>query len=196
MRLKELRKKKGLSLKELGDILGVAESTVSLYENQKREASYLILQKVAAYFDVSIDYLIGNSDEIKQTGADSYLIHIPILEAVSLSENALDFHYSPENETIDLGNPDNFFYYKMHGDSMSPHIENGDIALIKKQSTIESGEVAAVIYGDNPVMLRRVIKNSDITVLQPFNPQHQSIFISSSENLIILGKLTETIKKW
>ena len=79
---------------------------------------------------------------------------------------------------------------------MSPHIENGDIALIKKQSTIESGEVAAVIYGDNPVMLRRVIKNSDITVLQPFNPQHQSIFISSSENLIILGKLTETIKKW
>ena len=39
-KLKELRKRKGISLKELGSIVGVAESTMSLYENGKRQPDY------------------------------------------------------------------------------------------------------------------------------------------------------------
>lgn len=196
MRLKELRKKRGLSLKELGDILGVAESTVSLYENKKREASYSILQKAAEYFDVSIDYILGNSDHENQGESGSNCIHIPILESVSLSDQEMEYIYSAEQETIDIGNAEDFFYFKMHGDSMEPQIADGDIALIKKQSQVENGCVAAVIYGDNPVMLKRVIRNSGLIILQPFNPKHPNIFVSNPKELIILGKVTEVIRKW
>ncbi len=58
LKLKELRKEKGISLKELGSIVGVAESTMSLYENGKRQPDYETLLRLAEYFDVTVDYLL------------------------------------------------------------------------------------------------------------------------------------------
>ena len=49
-RLRELRKSKGISLKELGTIIGVAESTMSLYESGKRQPDYETLLKLAEYY--------------------------------------------------------------------------------------------------------------------------------------------------
>jgi transcriptional regulator with XRE-family HTH domain len=63
MRLRELRNKKGLTLKQLGSIIGVAESTVSLYEKGKRQPDNDTLIRIADYFGVSVDYLLGNSEE-------------------------------------------------------------------------------------------------------------------------------------
>ncbi len=196
MRLKELRKERGLSLKELADVLGVAESTVSLYENSKREASYTVLQKLSNYFGVSIDYLLGVSENKGEGNSNPYSIHIPILESVSLSGNNIECNYSAEKESIELGSNEDFFYFKMHGDSMAPQISDGDIALIKKQNDAESGSVAAVIYKDNPVLLRKIIKNGEITVLYPFNSKFDSFLVRNSEEITILGVVTETIIKW
>lgn len=196
MRLKELRKQRGLSLKELAEFLGLSESTISLYENSKREASYTVLQKLSKFFGVSIDYLLGAGESRSENEKNPYSIYIPILESVSLSGADIECHYSAEKESIELGSTDDFFYYKMHGESMAPQISSGDIALIKKQCDAESGSIAAVIYGDNPVMLRRIVKNSEITVLQPFNPKFESFFVSGGEEITILGVVTETIKKW
>ena len=61
-RLKELRLNNGLTLKELGSYIGMAESTVSLYESGKREPDLLTVQKIADYFNVSTDYLLGKTD--------------------------------------------------------------------------------------------------------------------------------------
>ncbi|UZN53074.1 helix-turn-helix domain-containing protein [Bacillus paralicheniformis] len=62
-RLRELRKKRpNLSQKELGKHLGLAESTISMYEQNRREPEYEILIKIADYFDVSIDYLLRGVD--------------------------------------------------------------------------------------------------------------------------------------
>lgn len=57
--LRELRKSKNISLKKLGEIIGVSESAVSQYENSKREPDYKTLSKLADYFGVSTDYLLG-----------------------------------------------------------------------------------------------------------------------------------------
>lgn len=62
-KLKELRKGKGISLKELGAVVGVAESTMSLYENGKRQPDYETLLKLAEYFGVTVDYLLRGSEE-------------------------------------------------------------------------------------------------------------------------------------
>lgn len=56
--LRILRKNKGLSMKELGEIIGVAESTVSQYETGKREPDFETLLKLGEYFNVSVDYLL------------------------------------------------------------------------------------------------------------------------------------------
>lgn len=62
-RLRELRKGKGISLKELGSIIGVAESTMSLYESGKRQPDYETLLKLAEYYGVTVDYLLRGSQE-------------------------------------------------------------------------------------------------------------------------------------
>lgn len=60
-KLRELRKKQKLSMKELGDILGLSESTISLYENGKREPDINTIIKISSYFHISIDELLGHS---------------------------------------------------------------------------------------------------------------------------------------
>ncbi len=64
-KLRELRKSKGISLKELGSIVGVAESTMSLYENGKRQPDYETLLKLAEYFGVTVDYLLRGGNDLE-----------------------------------------------------------------------------------------------------------------------------------
>lgn len=62
-RLKELRKEKGITQKELANYLKVSRSTVAGYETDKRKPEYETLQKIADYFNVSVDYLLGSTNE-------------------------------------------------------------------------------------------------------------------------------------
>lgn len=61
-RLKELRKEYRLTQDDLAKILYLNKSSISKYENGKNGAENEILEKLADYFDVSIDYLLGRSD--------------------------------------------------------------------------------------------------------------------------------------
>lgn len=61
-RIKQLRKEKDLTQEEFGKIFGIVKSTVSLYENNKSTPDDEIKKKIAEYFNVSLDYLMGNSD--------------------------------------------------------------------------------------------------------------------------------------
>lgn len=58
-RLKELRLKKGLTQTELGEKVGVKQSTFTNWENGKREPSYENLVKLADLLEVSLDSLFG-----------------------------------------------------------------------------------------------------------------------------------------
>ena len=64
-RLKELRKKRKISQLKLALDLNMNQNAISRYENMEREADYKTLIKLADYFDVTLDYLLGRSDEIK-----------------------------------------------------------------------------------------------------------------------------------
>lgn len=61
-KLKMLRERKKLSLKKTAEDLGVTAQSLSLYENGMRTINIDLLRKVAQYFEVSSDYLIGLSD--------------------------------------------------------------------------------------------------------------------------------------
>lgn len=62
MRLRELRKSKNMTLKDIANILNVSESAISQYENNKREMDNASLAIIADYFNVTIDYLLGRTD--------------------------------------------------------------------------------------------------------------------------------------
>lgn len=58
-RIRELRKAKGLTMKQLGEVLGVAESTISHYETGRRQLDNETLLKLGEFFDVSVGYILG-----------------------------------------------------------------------------------------------------------------------------------------
>lgn len=57
--LRTERKAKGLTMKELGEMIGVSESAISQYETGKREPDNTTLVKLSEIFGVSVDYLLG-----------------------------------------------------------------------------------------------------------------------------------------
>ncbi len=61
-RIKELRKQNQLTLKRLGEIIGVSESTISLYESGKRQPDNDILKRLADFFNVTVDYLLNRTN--------------------------------------------------------------------------------------------------------------------------------------
>lgn len=64
-RLKELRDSRHISQVFLGLELNISQNAISQYETGVREASYDTLIAIADYFDVSIDYLLGRTDNPK-----------------------------------------------------------------------------------------------------------------------------------
>lgn len=65
MRLKELQKSRGISQLKLAIDLNMNQNSISRYENGEREADYATLILFADYFDVSVDYLLGRTDNPK-----------------------------------------------------------------------------------------------------------------------------------
>src|SRR5690606_41364309 len=58
-RIRELRKRRGWTMKQLGQQLELAESTISGYENEIRRPDMESLLRFAEIFEVSVDYLLG-----------------------------------------------------------------------------------------------------------------------------------------
>ena len=65
MRLKEIRKAKGISQLKLAMELNTSQNTISRYETGEREPGLVELINIADYFDVSIDYLLERTDDPK-----------------------------------------------------------------------------------------------------------------------------------
>ena len=61
-RLKELRGEKGLTQRELADLINLSSSTIAMYETGQRMPDPEILQKLADVFGVTTDYLLGRTD--------------------------------------------------------------------------------------------------------------------------------------
>lgn len=67
LRLKELREERNISQKYLGDLFNVAQNTISNWENGTREPDAATLMKLADIFEVSVDYLLGQTDVREHT---------------------------------------------------------------------------------------------------------------------------------
>ena len=100
IRLKALRTEKGLSQKEIAEYLGISQPAYANYERQAREADYDTLNKLADYFNVTTDYLLGREDKTTLTTKDKKEI-TEILESTRqqlLSQEGLMFGGEPASE--------------------------------------------------------------------------------------------------
>ena len=86
MNLKEIRKARGLSQRDVADKLGCSPNVYSRYERGERQPSIDILIDLSHIFEVTVDYLVGNR-EIESTSLSKYELEL-IKEARSADERA------------------------------------------------------------------------------------------------------------
>lgn len=65
-RLSDLRTKAKKTHQDMANMLGISRQAYSFYESGKRQPDFETLQKLADFFDVSVDYLLGRTDVPKQ----------------------------------------------------------------------------------------------------------------------------------
>lgn len=205
-RFKLLRKERGLSQAALATELGFTKSSVNMYERGDREPGLESLETIADFFNVDMDYLLGKSD------VPNRFLYTPAsdAESVALPDNILPMPVTytvPLLGTIACGEPilaaenieDNVevpehihadFALRCKGDSMiNARIHDGDIVYIRQQPTVNNGEIAAVLIGDEAT-LKRVYVYEDHVVLQPENPAYEPLvyFKDAMQAVRILGK--------
>ena len=99
--LKLLRKQHNLSQKEIGNIFHASQNTVSQWENGTRKPSSDIIQEIADYFDVSVDYLLGRQEQLPELNSKDKREIQEILDDTEqqlLSQDGLMFDGSPATD--------------------------------------------------------------------------------------------------
>ena len=183
-------------MKKLGEINGVSESAVSQYENGKRQPDQTTLIKIADYFNVPIDYILRTNTTTYNLNKS--VMRIPVLGIVAAGipivaiENIIDY----EEISSEQINP-NFDYFglKIKGDSMSPRIQDGDVVIVRKQSDVDSGDVAIVCVNGDSATCKQIKKHNEGISLIPYNTAHEVKFYSNQEieslPISIIGKVVE-----
>ena len=153
-RLKELRKAAGLSQAQLSARVGVSQQAVGKWENGKSSPDPDTLTALAKLLGVSTDDLLGKAPApsfslpYAQTG-------IPVVGTVRAGYGALAYEEDYGTELASVKDPSSYFYLVVKGDSMEPRIREGDLALVHKQPTLDSGDLGVLIYGEGEGTLKR-----------------------------------------
>ena len=201
-RLKELRKRSGVSQAALAGLLGVTQQAVGKWESGRATPDPQTLARIAANFSVSADYLLGCIDDpaaLKAAVGHAENEHlIPIIGTVRAGFGALAFEEDCGEEYANVKDPNRYFYLLVRGDSMEPRISDGDLALVRRQNTLESGELGVLVYGDGEGTLKKFVRRGNTVILQPFNSAYtpQIIMGEDLEHLYIVGKVVETRARW
>jgi len=91
------------------------------------------------------------------------------------------------------GNTDELFLLRVKGDSMEPHIHQGDLVVIRRQATANPGDVVAALI-DDEATVKQLINSGGILRLHAFNPAYPDIEVG--DNFKINGKVTGLIRKF
>lgn len=90
-KIRALRKIHGMTMKELGNLVGLSESTISLYENGKREPDLETLQHFADIFHVSVDYILGR--DVAESNPPTDSVESQRDEAIRILKSLSDENY-------------------------------------------------------------------------------------------------------
>ena len=200
-RIRELRKEMKLTQRQLADEIGVTQATMSGWESGKYTIAYPECKKMADFFGVSVEVLMGNGEhplmQYAPTVTDD-VVEFPVIGEVAAGYDHLAVEeIDGDRVTIPRaylkGRPTSeFFVLRIKGDSMYPLYMDGDLVLVLRQSTCNhSGQIAVVVYDDEAASIKRVeyVMGQDWMRLVPLNVQFPPVKIEGEklEHCKVLG---------
>ncbi len=183
--LRYIRKQKGLSMKALGDIIGVAESTISLYETGKRQPDNDTLIKLANTLNVSTDYLLGldsNLSSLRESQSFGTKINVVGKVPAGVPTEAIEYIVDEVEISEKLASDSHtYFALMVTGDSMYPEYMDGDIVIVRKTPVAETGDDVVAYVNGFDATLKRLIFSSKGLTLRALNPAYESKTYTNQE---------------
>lgn len=196
-RIKMRRQELGFSVDDLADRIGKNRATIYRYENGDIENMPVgVIEPLAAALDTTPAYIAGWTDDsnAKKESTDTSnstisvpkgFVPLPTMASVPLlgriacgtpitAEQNVEAYISvPSMWRAD-------FALMCKGDSMLPTICDGDLVCIRSQTTVENGQIAAVLV-DDEATLKRFYRRGDTVILQPENPRFEPLSYTKEE---------------
>lgn len=188
-----------MSQEELAQKLGYkSRSTIAKIESGEND---LTQKKVAAFakaLNVSIDFLMdGNGNENNSQG-----VRIPVLGTIvagipiTAVENIIDYEEIPQ----EMAKTGEYFALVVKGSSMEPKIYEGDVVIVKKQSTVDNGDIAIVLVNGNEATIKQIQRSQSGITLVGFNVAVYPPHIYTNEEIEdlpvnVIGKAVEVRRK-
>lgn len=202
-RLRELRNEKKMTMKDLADKLSLTEQAISMYERNERRPNFEKLEEIADFFNIDMNYLLGKSiiknsyaHEFREITIDKLIRKIPLYDFISCGEggfvddNIIDYVSLPASM---FSARKEYFAQYAKGDSMvNANINDGDLVIFEKTSTITNGMIGCFCIDDNTATCKRLSISNGQIILLPENPSFSPIIVSV-ESFKCIGKLAFVI---
>lgn len=187
--LRYLRKRAQHSQEYLAQQLNYKSfTTIQKWEDGTSKPSYAVISKIADLYNVSIIDIMENDLTIQPT-------QVPILGTVRGGEPIYAHQQTLGYEMVDAQESQNgeYFYLEVVGDSMKDdRILPGDILYVRKQNTLDNGDIGIVLVDDEATVKRVYFKNNQM-ILQPSNDNYQPLVFDAEtikqHQVQILGKV-------
>lgn len=176
-------------------------------EKKSQTPSLIKVTQLANYFNVSIDYLLGKTDDprpLPKSFTDRLIpyepdkmVPIPLIGRVAAglachAESNIEEYILTDTSSLNDGY--DHIWLKVKGDSMEPMLLEGDLILVRIQSTAESGDYAVVIIdGEDGVVKRIRFEKNRIVLISNNREYPPRVFEKEEMNEVrIFGKVIES----
>ena len=191
-----LAKEKGISNTFICQKLNRPRSFLTDVRQGKLRISDDQLAVIADILDTTPDYLKDETDKKEKTPRKRG-VKIPVFGnvAAGIPLEAIEDIEDYEEITEEMAGTGEYFALRIKGDSMMPRILSGDVIIVRKQPTVENGELAVVMVNGNEATCKKVVIGKNELSLISFNPAYDPMTFTKKEArdlpVTILGKVVE-----
>lgn len=197
LRIRTRRNELGMKQTELAKAINVSQPTLSEYENGKYEPDSTTLKKLAEVLGTTVDYLVGGPPPGSSSG-----ISVPVLGDVAAGIPIEAITDIVDYEEIDaaLAATGEFFGLRIKGSSMEPRMREGDVVIVRKQDSAETGDTAVVLVNGDSATVKKIKYGPEGITLIPTNPSYDVQFYSAADverlPVRVIGRVVELRAKY
>ena len=214
--LKKLRLNLGLNTRDFGKKVGLSYSYVAQLEKERSyqgkerlEPRIAVFEKICKALDYPFDKFLQEAGYTDNTRVEHQLpqgfwvpnfTNVPLYENICCGDGCrVEDNIIGSVPVADLPGGGEYIANRAQGDSMiNAGIDDGDIIVIRKQPTLDNGEIGAFCLEDNMAVIRRFHRDeaTKTIILTAENPKNKPMIIGKNDEFRIVGKIYACIKKF
>lgn len=189
-----IRNKAGYKDADVSRETGITKSTFSEWRKGTYTPKEDKRKKIAEFLGVSLEYL--DTGVVTQKGTiQSFWVPVVGKVQAGIPVDAIEEILDYEQLDPSLEGTGEYFGLKIKGSSMMPRMCEGDVVIVRRQSSVENGDVAVVLVDGIDATIKKVSFGEKSMTLIPFNPSYDPIVYTQEEvkslPVRIIGKVVE-----